>query len=307
MYYLIKETLIETDIEECIKRKAPYVAVLDQETFNKNQDRFGFIIDVAEEEEKDASRVTKAEVNYDSLTGSFAIPVKAGAAYSEEYFEFVLDENGIVFIDDSECVKTYLDMIKRTKKWRMPSLERFLFDFVETITKKDLSKLQKYENEMDGLENRIANDLDEEIVTRISEIRGELADLRLFYEQLFDVCKEFEENENNFFATENLRYFRLAEDRLQRLMDLDSSLREYTMQLRDQYHYQLEAKQNKVITLLTVVTTIFMPLTLIAGWYGMNFYNMPELRWEYGYAVIIGVSIIITIIEIIFFKKKKWL
>ena len=189
MYYLIKETLIETDIEECIKKKAPYVAVLDQETFNKNQDRFGFIIDVAEEEEKDASRVT----------------VKAGAAYSEEYFEFVLDENGIVFIDDSECVKTYLDMIKRTKKWRMPSLERFLFDFVETITKKDLSKLQKYENEMDGLENRIAKDLDEEIVARISDIRGELADLRLFYEQLFDVCKEFEENENNFFATENLR------------------------------------------------------------------------------------------------------
>ena len=90
-------------------------------------------------------------------------------------------------------------------------------------------------------------------------------------------------------------------------MDLVTSLREYTMQLRDQYHYQLEAKQNKVITLLTVVTTIFMPLTLIAGWYGMNFYNMPELRWEYGYAVIIGVSIIITIIEIIFFKKKKWL
>ena len=167
--------------------------------------------------------------------------------------------------------------------------------------------LRKYENEMDGLENRIAKDLDEEIVARISDIRGELADLRLFYEQLFDVCKEFEENENNFFATENLRYFRLAEDRLQRLMDLVTSLREYTMQLRDQYHYQLEAKQNKVITLLTVVTTIFMPLTLIAGWYGMNFYNMPELRWEYGYAVIIGVSIIITIIEIIFFKKKKWL
>ena len=61
------------------------------------------------------------------------------------------------------------------------------------------------------------------------------------------------------------------------------------------------------MTILTVVTTIFMPLTLIAGWYGMNFRYMPELDMVWGYAVIIIVSMLIVVGSLLFFKKKKWL
>ena len=63
-------------------------------------------------------------------------------------------------------------------------------------------------------------------------------------------------------------------------------------------------RQNKVMQLLTVVTTIFMPLTLLTGWYGMNFDRMPELHWEFGYAVVIGISVILVIVEIWYFKKR---
>ena len=61
------------------------------------------------------------------------------------------------------------------------------------------------------------------------------------------------------------------------------------------------------MTVLTVVTTIFMPLTLIVGWYGMNFKYMPELDKVWGYPVVIGVSVLIVVCSLIFFKKKKWL
>ena len=61
------------------------------------------------------------------------------------------------------------------------------------------------------------------------------------------------------------------------------------------------------MTVLTVVTTIFMPLTLIVGWYGMNFRYMPELNYEWSYPVVIVLSILIVVISLIFFKKKKWL
>ena len=61
------------------------------------------------------------------------------------------------------------------------------------------------------------------------------------------------------------------------------------------------------MTLLTIVTTIFMPLTLIAGWYGMNFIYMPELSSRWGYPIVIGVSVLIVIVSLVFFKKKKWL
>ena len=58
--------------------------------------------------------------------------------------------------------------------------------------------------------------------------------------------------------------------------------------------------------ILTVVTTFFLPLTLISGWYGMNFENMPELKWAYGYPMVIAVSLMIAVIEYVYFKRKKF-
>ena len=86
-----------------------------------------------------------------------------------------------------------------------------------------------------------------------------------------------------------------------------NSLLDYTIQIRDTYDSRIEVKQNRIMTLLTVVTTIFMPLTLIAGWYGMNFKYMPELDWKIGYPLVFAVSVLIVILSLLFFKKKKWL
>ena len=91
------------------------------------------------------------------------------------------------------------------------------------------------------------------------------------------------------------------------MIDTVTALRDYAAQIRDLYQAQLDVKQNRIMTLLTVVTTIFMPLTLIVGWYGMNFRYMPELEWRYAYPVVAGVSVLIVIGSLIFFKAKKWL
>lgn len=88
---------------------------------------------------------------------------------------------------------------------------------------------------------------------------------------------------------------------------LVNSQRDYTAQLRDLLQAQLEVKQNTIMTVLTVITTIFLPLTLIAGWYGMNFLHMPELQWVYGYPVIILISVLIVAGCLYWFRKKKWM
>ena len=93
----------------------------------------------------------------------------------------------------------------------------------------------------------------------------------------------------------------------ERLRDSTIAIADHTVQIRDVYNSHLEIKQNRIMTILTVVTTIFMPLTLIAGWYGMNFRYMPELDAIWGYPVIIFVSILIVVGSLLFFKKKKWL
>jgi len=96
-------------------------------------------------------------------------------------------------------------------------------------------------------------------------------------------------------------------NRVSRLVDTANSLLDFTLQVRDTNKSRLDVKQNRIMTILTVVTTVFMPPTLIVGWYGMNFKYMPELEWEYGYPAVIILSILISVGCLVFFKHKKWL
>ena len=303
MFFTIEETLKKVSREEINGKQ--FVAVLSAEEWMKNKDSFEMGMDI----EPDLADIflTKAEVNYDSLTGTFSIPDRKNPSGDDLKFAFVMDEKGIVFIDNSGAALDIIQGVQRTKKWKMPSLERFLYDFLDQIVKDDLRLMEKYEDELDHMEQAII-DGDENLPSgRLNDIRNDIRYLRIHYEQLMDLAAEFEENENGFFKLENLRYFRLFINRADRLHEATMSLRDYTMQLRDLYKAQLDLKQNRIMTVLTVVTTIFMPLTLIVGWYGMNFVYMPELKWEGSYPVVIAVSILIVVLSLIFFKRKKWL
>ena len=303
MFFTIEETLKKVSREEISGKQ--FVAVLSAEEWMKNKDSFEMGMDI----EPDLADIflTKAEVNYDSLTGTFSIPDRKNPSGEDLKFAFVMDEKGIVFIDNSGAALDIIQAVQRTKKWKMPSLERFLYDFLDQIVKDDLRLMEKYEDELDHMEQAII-DGDENLPSgRLNDIRNDIRYLRIHYEQLMDLAAEFEENENGFFKLENLRYFRLFINRAERLHEASMSLRDYTMQLRDLYKAQLDLKQNRIMTVLTVVTTIFMPLTLIVGWYGMNFVYMPELKWEGSYPVVIIVSILIVVASLLFFKKKKWL
>ena len=94
--------------------------------------------------------------------------------------------------------------------------------------------------------------------------------------------------------------------RIERLQNHVHLLRENILQLRELYQSQQDAQQNKIMCILTVVTTLFLSLTLLTGWYGMNFAYMPELHWKYGYPAVIIAAIVIVAIEIMYFKKKKF-
>jgi magnesium transporter len=77
--------------------------------------------------------------------------------------------------------------------------------------------------------------------------------------------------------------------------------------LQDAYQSYIDIKSNRTMQIFTVVTAIFFPLTVIVGWYGMNFRNMPELYWKYGYLFVILLSITVVTVLAVIFKKKKWI
>ena len=305
MYYYIRSTLEKAEHLNFTKKNSRYVAVLTSAEWLEHKDQF----DMGIEMDMDLSSIhsTKAEVNYDSLTGTFSIPDRQHISAPNTNFAFALDEKGIVFIDDSGFVEKQIESIIAAKRWAMPSLERFLFDFLEQIIAKDQVILEQFDKELDGIESGILEGADNDPSLRVSRIRSDLRDLRNHYEQLLDLSQELEENENNFFKKENIRYFHLYAQRVSRLHDLTNSLREFSIQIRDLYQSQLDIRQNRIMALLTVISSIFMPLTLIAGWYGMNFRYMPELEYRASYPVVIAVSAAIVIVSLMFFKKKKWL
>ena len=305
MFYQIKETLEECSVESIAGREYQYVAVVTRKEYEKMVDVFDMGIDL--DFDFDNVAVTRIQVNYDSLTGCFAIPDVEVEDVSHRVLFFAIDERGIVFIDEDQTAMKMIDAIKARKKWKFPSLERFIYDFLECIISKDLMLLENYEKELDKLEDSILDGKLDDVMERIVEIRSLMMDFRMHYEQLIDVAQELEENENNFFSAKKLRFFRLINERVGRLLDIVSSLREHTILIRDLYNAQMEEKQNRNMAYLTVVATIFTPLTLITGWFGMNFKYMPELNQPWAYPVVGAVCILIAVVSLIIFKKKKWL
>lgn len=301
MYYIIKEVLENSD-KFCVKKQEEkYVAVLTLKEWKTQKESFDFGIDI----DLDAGEIltTTADVNYDCLMGTFCIPNRKDLT-KELKFAFALDEKGIVFIDDSGVAQSIINTIKTTRRWRFPSLERFIYDFLDNIIKDDFRIMENYERELAMMEHKIMQDeqLDPNI---LNDMRGDIRDLKSHYEQLLDLAQIIEENENNFFETKNIRYFHLFLNRVERLKDLSSSVKDYTIQVQDLYKSHLDIKQNHIITILTIITSVFMPLNLITGWFGMNFSNMFGLKR--GYPFVVALCILIVLSCLLFFKKKKWL
>lgn len=304
MYYLIENTLRECASIPARESNKPYVAILTPEQWQNE----GGILDLGIDLDFETLDIhtTMAEVNYNSITGSFAIPYENKGTIDYKKFAFVIEENSIIFIDKETDAANIIKKISQTRKWRMPSLERFIYDFLEEIIASDLNLLESYEKQLAKADKTI-NDREEIDLESINVIRDHLRVLRTHYDRLIDLAQELEENENNFFEDENIRYFSLFSKRAGRLFDMSSALVDYTTQIRDDYEANLTDKQNHIMTILTVVTTIFSPLTLITGWYGMNFKYMPELNSVYAYPIVFIVSLLIAILSLLFFKHKKWL
>ena len=146
-----------------------------------------------------------------------------------------------------------------------------------------------------------------DVFEKLSAWRRELLRIKRYYEQLTLIFDEASANDNSVFSNSAAKRFAILKNRTDRYLQTVQNLRDVIEHLQEEYQAQLSIQQNDLMKLFTVVTVIFLPLTLLTGWYGMNFSGMPELNWEYGYLVIIVVSIVVLVALILFFRRKKWL
>ena len=249
----------------------------------------------------------KAEILRSCIIGTMLVPDKQDLLEKEFGFGFYIHKGHLLFIDDTERIQKIASRLPEIKVTETTLEARFFLEILEFFINDDVLYLQRYEDMLISVEEELLeNEMMEDFHTDMLRYRREILTLNGYYQQFTEFMQMIAENKNRLFNDEDCRLFRVVANRADRLYDNTKMLREYTAQLRELYKSQIDIMQNKTMRVLTLVTTIFMPLTLIVGWYGMNFKFMPELTSKYGYPGVIALSAIIVIGEIIFFKKKKW-
>lgn len=251
-------------------------------------------------------RFCKADEINGYIFGSFSVPKKK---QEMEYknFMFCVHSQGILFVDDGDTVEELVRRIALAVTFEKPNVGRFLYSLMVALIQDDLYYLNTIQDKLSDLEDEILDDRTENDNEAIMHCRKEVLTFRSYYAQLTDMVEDLQENENGFFDDRSLELFSRFSDRVSRLLSETERLREYCLQVHEVYQSQIDLKQNKIMRILTVVTTVFAPLTLLTGWYGMNFVNMPELQWRYGYLGVIAVSLVITAVCLLIFRRKKFL
>ncbi len=165
--------------------------------------------------------------------------------------------------------------------------------------------LESVDDHIDRLEEEALKRKAEDHASEIVALRKQLAAVKHYFDSLYDLLEELEENRNEFFTRSQLSVFRAHKNKVNRLVNRTLNLRERLTQVREAFQNQLDISLNETMRFFTVITAIFLPLTLIVGWYGMNL-RMPELESTITYPVIIGVSLAFIVVSLIFCKKKGW-
>ncbi len=218
-----------------------------------------------------------------------------------------LDRNDLFFFcktpEAGQCVR---DIVHDLTENSSLSNEQLFYSFFVKLLKGNTEYLARFEEQINDEEARILSGLQQKALSQFFDWRKELLQLKRYYEQLDSIFDEMDANDNGLLSDETLKRIEILGARTDRYLRAVQNLQEIVNQMCEEYQSQLSIQQNELMKVFTIVTVLFLPLTLIAGWYGMNFSGMPELHWQYGYPVVIGVSFVIVLLLLLLFKHKKW-
>lgn len=217
-----------------------------------------------------------------------------------------LDNNNLFFFCENlagvRMIRNIVDGIDCNE-----SNEQLLYSFFVKLLKGDMDCLDKFEERLNIEEAKLLSGTQKDTLDTLLGWRNELMRLKRYYLQLDIIFDEMVANDNDLLSKKTLKKIAIIGARTDRYLNAVRNLQGILSQMREAYQSQLEIQQNDLMKVFTVVTTVFLPLNLITGWYGMNFSDMPELSWKYGYTSVIAVCFVIVVLLIYLFKKKKWI
>tara|TARA_R110000868_G_scaffold304437_7_gene565061 strand:- start:40268 stop:41404 length:1137 start_codon:yes stop_codon:yes gene_type:complete len=228
----------------------------------------------------------------------------------QEQVSFVFNDKFIFSFQESER-KIFFPIKERLEventRMRKSGPDYMAYALMDIIIDYYFEVLETINTRIEDTEDLLWSNSDEDTLSDIHDIRRQLIHFRKNAWPLRDNMNSMLRDESPFITHETKLFLRDVYDHTVQIIDNLDNNRELVSGLHDMYMTNISNKMNEVMKVLTIIATIFIPLTFIAGIYGMNFDYMPELHWEWSYPIVWSVMIIATIGMIFYFRKKKWL
>ena len=304
-FYFSKTQLVQASLEEIKEKTGTFCIITKKEAQNIAQflEYPNVILSMLQKSDE----IVKEEVYEQYSLGTLERITWKNGHYEADFLDFVLSKNQLVVMIPHDYI--WLDeWSKRLNEGETAHTLGYLFyRLLDCLLSEDQSYLDEMEYRLESLEEDILNEKEGNFIHTLIHMRRQIARFKKHYYPLTDLVENLLSGENEPPYNENKRYFKILANRINRYNHMIDAIDEYATHVREAYDAGVDIKQNRMMKYFTLVTTLFFPLTVIVGWYGMNFESMPEVTWKYGYLYVIIISVLSSVICLWCFKKKKWL
>lgn len=227
-----------------------------------------------------------------------------------EQVSLVLGRNYVISFQENgtDVFQPVRDRLRGGKgRLRQSGADYLLYALVDAIVDQYFAVLESMGEKIEALQHTVVDDPKPETLNDIHALKSQLLFLRRAVWPLRDVMNNLSRSDCPFLQEATKLFFRDVYDHVVQIVDTIETLREMVSASLDIYLSSVSYRLNAVMRVLTVITTIFMPLSFIASIYGMNFEHMPELRTRWGYPLVLAVMIAVGVGMLLLFRKKRWL
>jgi len=229
---------------------------------------------------------------------------------ASEQVSLILGQNYVLSLQErpGDCFEVIRDRIRESKgRIRKMGADYLAYILIDAVVDNYFLVLEKMSEKIELLQEGTLASPDAEKLQQIHFLRRELIHLRKSVWPMRELVNGMERSESSLIAASTGIYLRDVYDHTIQIIETVETFRDMVSSMLDIYLSSVSNRMNEVMKVLTIIATIFIPLTFIAGLYGMNFQNMPELEWKYGYGLALLVMLIVAVVMLLYFKRKRWL
>jgi len=220
--------------------------------------------------------------------------------FGKPYVLSFQERKGDIFDPIRERIRTNSGLVRKK------GTDFLVYRIIDSVVDNYFLIIERMEEKVEALEQAVVSDAEGDHMRTIQHMKREIITLKRALLPLREAVSGLEKGISELVDKKNEKYFKDVYDHLIQISENLESNREVLSGLMDMHLANLSNRMNNVMKVLTVIATIFIPLTFIAGIYGMNFDNMPELHWKYGYFGVWAVMIMVFLLMLYYFRRKKW-